>query len=488
MAMMETVRGATESSTMKAFLIIIATTFVFWGIGNQGPTSSVVAEVNGDRITDTQFRQVLRQEANRRSRNLSNDELSALRQQVLGQIIQRKVAIQEAENLGVEISDAEVAFYIRQYEVFRDESDKFSFDLYERHLKRLGLTKGKFQEDIREMLVIQRLAELAELAIQVSTPEIEAAYIEENSSYTLSFIRIREADVKAQIEVTDEEIAALEAVSPDRIEAAYRANFDARYKVPRKAVVRTIVQRLDLDGAFEEDLIERLEKIAAEAADGADFDALARRWSEDGSATVGGLLSEQIESEMNPAVAEAIFAVGAGQVTVPVETAVGFQILKVESITEAIITPLEDVSADLARELIIQERAPVLARELAEQNLTSWKTEGQAPISALLMLGLAPESSGEINLSASSIPKLGRATGLMAAAETAAEGDVLPEVYNISGDYVIAQVTDRTEANMDVFDIESGEIAQRLLMQKRLSFFSSWLDDLVARADVVRYL
>ena len=283
-------------------------------------------------------------------------------------------------------------------------------------------------------------------------------------------------------------VAALVAGSPDRITAAYKANYEARYRTPREATVRTIFLRQDLDGAFEEDLIERLDALKVELDGGADFSELARRWSEDRSAAAGGLLPAQSEPDMDPIIAEAVFAAGAGQSTKVVKTSAGLQILYVESITDEIVIPEEEVREDLARELIVQERSPQLARDLAQSLLDAWKAAGAAPAEQILAEGLQLDNSGAISLDERSIPKLGAAPSLMADAETAAAGDILETVYSVSGDFVIAAVESRSDADLELLDEERSTLVQRLQTQKRSSFFSDWLDDLVASSDVVRYL
>ena len=68
------------------------------------------------------------------------------------------------------------------------------------------------------------------------------------------------------------------------------------------------------------------------------------------------------------------------------------------------------------------------------------------------------------------------------------QGAVLPEVYTVGGDLVIAQVTSRKDADLSAFEAERGQLEQRMLATERLGFQSAYRDDLVALAEVERYL
>ncbi|HUE95041.1 MAG TPA: peptidylprolyl isomerase [Longimicrobiaceae bacterium] len=94
-----------------------------------------------------------------------------------------------------------------------------------------------------------------------------------------------------------------------------------------------------------EDLLERIRG-------GADFAQLAREFSEDGSASVGGDLGWFQRGDMISTLDQAAFALEPGEVSDVVETAFGFHILRVE---EREIPPFEEVAPSF-RELIQTER------------------------------------------------------------------------------------------------------------------------------------
>lgn len=126
------------------------------------------------------------------------------------------------------------------------------------------------------------------------------------------------------------------------------------------------------------------EKIQKEAAGGADFAALARQYSQDGSAQQGGDLGYFGRGRMVAPFEEAAFKLQPGQVSPVVETPFGYHIIKVEDrrqpplpadqrvpfeqflkqrrINEAETTYLDSLSA--AADVKIQEGALALAKEV----------------------------------------------------------------------------------------------------------------------------
>jgi peptidyl-prolyl cis-trans isomerase D len=149
------------------FILVFILVFVFWGFGTgDAPTNNVIAEVNGERITDTEFQRVMR-DLSRSQQGASTDEdQKRLAQQVVTQLIQREVMLQEAERSQITVSKAEIALVVREFPAFQDSDGKFSEKMYSRNLKRMGMTEGKFEKRMHDNLAIQKLMEVTSSGIQ----------------------------------------------------------------------------------------------------------------------------------------------------------------------------------------------------------------------------------------------------------------------------------------------------------------------------------
>jgi peptidyl-prolyl cis-trans isomerase D len=487
MSLMESVRSSTDNVFIQVLFGAIVLSFVFWGVGANGPTSATVAEVNGQRITNTEFSRVMRRVARGQRSQMSDDELEVLKGQVLSSLIEQRVMLQAAEDLGIEISDQEIASYLLQIDAFKDEDGKFSKSLQDRTLQAQGITVDQFYQDLREDLMRARLAELTSMSVQVTPEQVKDFYVSENSNLALRWLRISEGTFRDDVEISDEDLAAAIADRAEELQAAYDRQKDRRFTEPRKAKLRTILLRTDLGDLAEDTVRERMDKVREEIIAGGDFAEAARRWSEDASAVQGGDMGELEEPRMDPELAEAVFATEVGSVTAVIQNAAGFQLVKVEGITDAVVTPLADVQEDLARELLEKERAPALADAFAQEVLSAWKSSSEPPQELLDEQGLQLGEADRLRPDATSIPRLGPAEDILAAAVTASSGDVLDTLFEAGGAKVIVQVVERNEADLDAFANEQTSWRQRLLLQERYAFIESWQNDLVASAEIVRY-
>ena len=182
MAMMENIRRSTDSVWMKLVFGIIVLVFVFWGIGATGPTNTEVATVNGSRITDTELHQRMRSIPTGGAQD--DDQLRALQQEVIQQLIREEVLNQEAERLGLEVSPTEIALYLWQYSEYPGGPATFvtegTFDdsLYEQWLESQGMKRSVFEEQLRKQILRQKLFYLAQSSVVVSDVQVWQAYNE----------------------------------------------------------------------------------------------------------------------------------------------------------------------------------------------------------------------------------------------------------------------------------------------------------------------
>jgi len=115
MGVIEGMRSGVDTPWMKFIFFVIIVTFVFWGSSNQGAATQIVAEVNGKKITDTEFNRRMRTSARGLGAGASDEEMAGLQRQVMGSLVQETVLLQEANRLGIEVSDREIADQLKTY-------------------------------------------------------------------------------------------------------------------------------------------------------------------------------------------------------------------------------------------------------------------------------------------------------------------------------------------------------------------------------------
>lgn len=485
------IRQATDSTAAKLVFAAIVLVFVFWGVGRtRGPKAQVIAEVNGVIIKDTEFHRAMRAARNQERSALDEDQTNALARQVISQLIDREVLVQRAQELGIEVSNEELARYVLQYDAFKDDDGKFSEEIYERVLKRSGTTKGRFEMQARRDLMVEKLVDMAIAAVHVSDAAVKREYVRNNTKLKLQYVRLPYSAMLARVPVTDADVDAFLKDHPDEVKAAYDGEMRARYHIPRKAQLSTILLRTDLTGGKvgDEDLIARLEKIRAQALQGADFAELARKWSEDLSAVNGGDLGKLSEEQMDPAVADAVFKTDVGGVTDIVQTGRGFQILKVVAKSAAQTVPFDQAKREIAQTLLAKRQVEPVTDKAAEEILTQWKkSPDQLPEELLKKYAVIVQISEEMPLSRIELAGLERVPGLEEALSTVTSPQVIDRVLPIPQGRLVVRVAEYTPADMKGFDAQKGLVRARLLYEKQSEFVGGWQKDLIARANIKQY-
>ena len=245
-----------------------------------GAVDSIVAIVNNDVITRREVaREMTRVTSNLRDRELPVPKPEVVRRDALDYLIDRRLQIQLADQLGVQVPDDALE---KELDRMRDRLGGEK-KMRQTAREKFGMSHEEFYEWVRTDIRLQAL-----------------------------FVR----EVYAQVRVSDEEVRRF-------LETETQATTAREYRISR------IFIKLPKDDA--EDAAKRralAAKLQAEAADGADFGALAREHSDGDNAENGGDLGFRAEDELPDIfVAEAV-NLEDGEVSRILETGSGLHIIK----------------------------------------------------------------------------------------------------------------------------------------------------------------
>ena len=388
-----------------AFIFFYIPAFVDDPSAGVGPTG-IVAEVEGRQITAADFRRVYLQQLDQLRASGGGEITEALLrqlgidQQVLLQLIDEQAALAEASRLGLSVADAEVRERLLTLPALQDVNGQFIGEVGYLQLLRVQnppITPDEFEEDLRQILLMDRLQTVLTDWITISDAELEEEYRHRNEKVKLGVVTFWADDYRDEVEAGDEDIAALYAqnmgnyevpekrrirflvvdtdsiaetliISPDASEDFYNANID-QYTTPGRVRASHIL--LGLGDKDEETVRQQAEAILAQAKAGADFAELARQYSEDeGTAELGGDLDFFGRGQMVPEFEAAAFEMEPGTVSDLVQTAYGFHIIKVVEKVEEVIRPLDEVTELIANQLKYDQshaRSTALARSIAAE-------------------------------------------------------------------------------------------------------------------------
>ena len=417
-------------------LVILAFAFLYVPIGQSGtqPTGAltdVVATVGQREITVGDFRAVyLRQLQSYQAQSGGEITSEILRsmgldRQILQQMIDEHAALQEAERLGVTVTDAEIRERIVSFPAFQQNDQFIGEQAYIQRLRLQSppLTPAQFEEDIRRSLLLERLQAAVTNWITVTDDDLRREHVRRSETIRVSAISFRADDFREGVEATDEDVAALfaqnatdytvpekrrlrfvlinvaalkESFSPSDADVQSYYGFNtSRYTEP--VTLRASHILLRTEGKDPVEVQTQAEAIVAEARGGADFADLARQYSEDdGTKELGGDLGVISPGQLLPGVEGAAYALDQGEISDPVSSLIAVHIIKATEKTGGTTQPLDEVRQSIV-ELLRQEsadaRASALATAMAAE-ITAAAEPATAMDTAARRRGLEPQDTG----------------------------------------------------------------------------------------------
>ena len=168
---------------MWAIVVLITVTFLFFGIYPSDIGGRAVAKVGGEVITSDEWNRVYQNVYNNYKEMLKdqfNDSFAkSLKTQALQELIVGKLLVQEADRVGLRISDEELQNAIMKMPSFASNG-KFDKRIYDRILDQINMKPAAFESSQREFLLRQKLEQLVKDGVVVTDNELSSAYQQKN--------------------------------------------------------------------------------------------------------------------------------------------------------------------------------------------------------------------------------------------------------------------------------------------------------------------
>ncbi len=363
------------------------------GFGTSGSTSqNVVATVGGEKITTDDVARAL-QTISRGQQNLPRGILAMYAPMLVNQLIEAKAMAYKAKQLGLKVSDGELADAI-QSEFTSQVGGNFDLNVYQQILAQQGLTPADFEARQREGMLASRLENMELRSVLVSDADAKAEYERKNLKVGLRYLSFESKNfagkvskdpnlVKAYFEKnrssfrTQEkrdvdlivgnasDFAANASISETDLRKSYQDSMDS-YRQPEKVQVRHIL--IKTQGKPKEEapkLKLKAEDLLKQLRSGGDFAELAKKNSEDsGSAVKGGELGTIVRGQTVPNFEKSAFSLKPGELSGIVETEYGYHILQVESKEAAHTQTFDEVKPQLLADAQKQYGASALQKAM----------------------------------------------------------------------------------------------------------------------------
>jgi peptidyl-prolyl cis-trans isomerase D len=364
--------GKTVMAVVMGVLII---SFGIWGIADifRGFGQSKLATIGSTEISVEAFRQIyndrLQQLGRQFGRPLTSEQarMFGLDRQVLQQTIAEAALDEEARRIGLGQSDAETMRTIYNDPNFKGVNGQFDPARFQAVIRQAGYTEQRYLAEQRRVSLRRQITGTISAGLEPTKPLIEALTRFQNEQRSIDFVKLDAAQA-----------GTIEAPSPETL-AAYFEDHKAQFRAPeyRKLSFAMITpeeigkwtavsdeearkiydQRKDKMGTPDRREISQIVFPNMEEATAArnrigpslSFEDLAKERGLNPSDYDLGLIAKS--AIIDPAIADAAFALPSGEVSQPVQGRFGAVLVKVGKIEPAVVPSYESVAATIKKEI-----------------------------------------------------------------------------------------------------------------------------------------
>lgn len=494
-------------SWLKWSLAIVVVSFVllyipsFLGNGPQqgAANNAVVAEVNGQEISAAEFRRVYQQQiqAYRQSYGANVDERLlkqlGIDQRIVQQMVEEQAALSEAKRLGITASDAEVRERILALPAFQENGQFIGDQRYRQVLQMQNppMRTDEFEDEVRRSIMTEKLQAALTGWMTVSDSDVRNEFNRRNEKVKLAVVsfpadKFREGVVATDADVTkyfeghqeefripekrkirfltiDQEALRQKAsVTGQQIERYYNDNIQ-QFSTPEQVHAEHIL--LKTDGKDDAAVKKEAESILAQARGGANFEDLAKKYSEDdASKAKGGDLDYFGRGQMVKEFDDAAFAAKPGDIVGPVKTQFGYHIIKVLDHRQAQTKPLAEVRSQIEDQLKFEQ-----AQDQAQKAADSISSQLKSPADFDKVArdhGLTVHESGFFQQD-EPIAGIGLAPNVAQEAFTMKIGDVSDPIRTPQG-YAFITVLAKQDSYLPKLDEVKAKVRDAVLKEKAI--------------------
>jgi peptidyl-prolyl cis-trans isomerase SurA len=327
---------------MKRVLLTAALAAVLATAARAEVLEQILVKVNGEILTKTELEQrqvaVLRQRGQQAPQNDAavKAALQEITPQLIVDTVDEMLLIQRGKELGYRLSDEQFRGILDN---IKKENKLETEEQFQAALKQEGMTLDELRRSIEKRMLIDR---------------------------------VQQIEVMQKVGITEEEAKKYYTEHPDE----FRTSSQVTLREILVAVPEGDGKSINV--AAEEEGQTKAEALRARIAGGEDFAKVAAEASDAPSKANGGLIGPVDRNELAPALARLLDELKPGEVAKPVRTARGYQLIKLESATDAEVQPFEKVRDLIADKVYNSKRQGELEKylkRLRAQAIIEWKSD-----------------------------------------------------------------------------------------------------------------
>jgi peptidyl-prolyl cis-trans isomerase D len=402
--------------------------------------ANVLASFGNQNITTQDLQQRLTQQFSNSPVGNSSVLMAQFAPNALDEMILDEATLVEAKRLGLEVSDQELSAAIRSYPGLSNNGAFIGVDQYQQVIEQAtGMTVAQFEAQLRDNLLNEKLRDMVTDAIQVTPAEIQQEFVRRNEKVKIDYVLFDPNQLAKDVPVTPQALSAyfnahrdryklpeqrslryvlidadhvrpLIKLSDDDVRAYYAQHID-QYRVPDRVKVSHILFKTTGKTPAEVAKIKQTaQDVLNQIHKGADFADLARKYSEDTTASKGGDLGWIVRGQTVKEFEDTAFSLQPGQVSGLVTTTYGIHIIKVFDKQTAHVQTFDEVK-DSIRAQLEKQKLDQAQASLAAQVEQALQADPQHFDTVAAKFGLKSAVTGPFKFN-QPVPDLGMSEGL----------------------------------------------------------------------------
>jgi peptidyl-prolyl cis-trans isomerase D len=508
--MLRGIRTASENwlgrIVMAVVMFLLAGVFGLWGINDifTGFGRSNLAKIGNTEIAIDRFQQTFRDRLNQFSKDLGKPittqeaAMLGLDRQVLGEMIAQAAMDQQTRNMGLGVSDAEIAHRLTTDPNLQTINGQFDRNKFEQVLRNMGTNEQRFIIDMRQTTLRRQLLDALTGNLIAPKAWLEVINRFQNETREVNYVVLGPAQAGDIPQPTDEqlskyfedrkilfrapeyrkidivvvtptELAKWIEVSDDDVKAAYEKQ-KSRFTTPEKRHIQRLVFPNMADAQAAADRIKS----------GTSFGTIAtERGLKEQDTDLGTVAKSSI---IDPAEAQAAFALKDGEVSAPVQGRFGVVLVTVLKTEPETTKSFAEVSGQIRSEIAL-DRAKTQVQDLhdkIEDDRAGGDTLEQAAEKLKLPVvsvnvdrsGRDPEGKPVVN-----VPHASDVVSAAYASDVGVDNDPI----DADSGYVWYSVADIAKAHERTLDEVKAQVAQRWRDDEIASRLKAKADDMLGK-------
>ena len=362
--------------------------------------SNILASLGGYNITTADLQRAIQTRFRNSPQMNESRMIPLIAGSMLDEMILQRALMSQAKKMGIEVFDAELGQTLQAIPWLMQNGSFIGMDRYQDVIyQQTGMSVTEFEAELRNRLLQDKIRGVVTDGVDVSPQEVLEEFRHRNAKAKIEYVLFDASQFIRAVQVSPQ---ALEAffkkdpghyklaeqrkvryvlIDPDRVRGQaqpteeearqYYTQHLSEYRIPDRVKVAHILFKTTGKSAAEVAAIEKQARdVLNQIKAGANFADMAKKYSEDTSASKGGELDWIVRGQTVKEFEDTAYAMKPGQVSDLVKTVYGIHILKLEDKQTAHLQAFAEVKSSIMAELEKQrvgEAQQKLADDLSRQ-------------------------------------------------------------------------------------------------------------------------